>query len=694
MPPIRARITVDWSRGSKSTPAQDEIFKKGTAYMHTWSCMTFLEALANGLFYERPQNPFMFLQGCIDRVVENERAGLTGPANELPRKWDTFVSKKGLAGVPTGGGVSIGGRSGSSITMDAVSGMSYISGISSGIVDGMSAGPAESARKKRKKKRRNRKDQHLGSGKGDRPDVAPGVAEMIKSGAASVPSVSSPLKHQNNHTTKSLMPIAKTASGGDYSAVASTPSTKVVIFDFDHTIATDQIDEEILENRASVCHGNPLGNRDRVEMLNNLLGELKASGVLCGIVTYNHRDVVKLSLKTPLMSSAEFDLYRHFEEELIFCADNVDVDDCYMKYEFVSKRFLQPLRLPPSQILFLDDSKGNVEDVIENCGVEAFQVKGESGLEHKGCEWIRKWALGGVATTHASTLGIPGANHHGGGAADDGDSAKGWDAEPVIMAPKKMESRHHGRDGRPMTPDPDEEAARSPKKNRSFLSRMFKPGSRVAPQTHAPTSDYNAVAQALFASLKLSSTGAATSVSGSVHGYRNMDMLWTNPKNKKGKGGSVFIGNMTACNDRGLLSAFNISRVVNCTVDLPNTFEKETWCKYLRFDPIPGMRKAEKDGLGTIKPQAVLKVWSKLFTYIDKATASGRNVLIHSLAGVHRAGMCAAAYLMHANELDMMKAIRILQEARPKADPFKCEELGMALENLGFVFQKRRSGVT
>ena len=206
-----------------------------------------------------------------------------------------------------------------------------------------------------------------------------------------------------------------------------------------------------------------------------------------------------------------------------------------------------------------------------------------------------------------------------------------------------------------MTPNPDE-ASRPPQKNRSFLSRMFNPGTRIAPtQTQLPTSDYNAVAQALFASLKLSSTGAATSVSGSVHGYRNMDKLWTNPK-KKGKGGSLYIGNMTACNDRGLLTAFGISRVVNCTVDLPNTFEKETWCKYLRFDPIPGIRKAEKDGLGVIKPQAVLKVWSKLFNYIDKATAAGRNVLMHSFAGVHRAGMCAAAYLMHANELDMMKA--------------------------------------
>lgn len=76
MPPIRATLAVDWSRSVETTPAQDEIFKKGTAYMHTWNCVKFLEALTNGLFYERPQNPFMFLQGCIDRVVENERGGV------------------------------------------------------------------------------------------------------------------------------------------------------------------------------------------------------------------------------------------------------------------------------------------------------------------------------------------------------------------------------------------------------------------------------------------------------------------------------------------------------------------------------------------------------------------------------------------------------------------------------------------
>lgn len=144
-------------------------------------------------------------------------------------------------------------------------------------------GGPSSARKRRKKKRRNRKDK---SAKGDqdhsqdRPDVAPGVAEMIKSAAASaaVPTLPSPL---SSSYTKPAAITARAANGLPYYTIKTASSTRVVIFDFDHTIATDQIDEEILENRASVCHGKPLGNRDRVEMLNDLLGELKASGVLC-----------------------------------------------------------------------------------------------------------------------------------------------------------------------------------------------------------------------------------------------------------------------------------------------------------------------------------------------------------------------------------------------------------------------------
>ena len=55
-----------------------------------------VEALVNGLFYERPVNPFLFLQGCIDRVVENGRAGLAGPSGEQPRRWDAFISRRAM----------------------------------------------------------------------------------------------------------------------------------------------------------------------------------------------------------------------------------------------------------------------------------------------------------------------------------------------------------------------------------------------------------------------------------------------------------------------------------------------------------------------------------------------------------------------------------------------------------------------
>lgn len=82
--------------------------QKGTAYMHTWNCVKFLEALTNGLFYERPQNPFMFLQGCIDRVVENERGGLTGKRFTKENKNKTMTNNDFLGHThPHKGGVRI-----------------------------------------------------------------------------------------------------------------------------------------------------------------------------------------------------------------------------------------------------------------------------------------------------------------------------------------------------------------------------------------------------------------------------------------------------------------------------------------------------------------------------------------------------------------------------------------------------------
>ena len=45
---------------------------------------------------------------------------------------------------------------------------------------------------------------------------------------------------------------------------------------------------------------------------------------------------------------------------------------------------------------------------------------------------------------------------------------------------------------------------------------------------------------------------------------------------------------------------------------------------------------------------------------------------------------------MHAAQVDLLASIRLLRASRPRADPFGCEELGMALENLDFVFRDKR----
>ena len=70
------------------------------------------------------------------------------------------------------------------------------------------------------------------------------------------------------------------------------------------------------------------------------------------------------------------------------------------------------------------------KDVIENCGVEAFQVQGESGLERKGCDWIKRWALGGGGGGGPG----PGRGAAGGRVDHNVENAKGWDSEYVARS--------------------------------------------------------------------------------------------------------------------------------------------------------------------------------------------------------------------------------------------------------------------
>ena len=69
------------------------------------------------------------------------------------------------------------------------------------------------------------------------------------------------------------------------------------------------------------------------------------------------------------------------------------------------------------------------------------------------------------------------------------------------------------------------------------------------------------------------------------------------------------------------------------------------------------------------KPAQTQAYFEPLFRFVEEELAAGNNVLIHCLAGAHRAGTAGVACLMHLCDLETSEAIAIAQTARPAIDP-------------------------
>ena len=96
-----------------------------------------------------------------------------------------------------------------------------------------------------------------------------------------------------------------------------------------------------------------------------------------------------------------------------------------------------------------------------------------------------------------------------------------------------------------------------------------------------------------------------------------------------------------------------------------NTHEKNKDFKYLRF-PIGSSYKSPFD----MKSKAgVVRYFRVFFDFVEKAVSKGENVLIHCLAGAHRAGTTGCAWLIHANNLSVDDAIKLAKSKREIIDP-------------------------
>eukprot|EP00928_Gymnodinium_smaydae_P029175 TRINITY_DN2204_c0_g1_i2.p1 TRINITY_DN2204_c0_g1~~TRINITY_DN2204_c0_g1_i2.p1 ORF type:complete len:355 (-),score=65.21 TRINITY_DN2204_c0_g1_i2:282-1346(-) len=188
--------------------------------------------------------------------------------------------------------------------------------------------------------------------------------------------------------------------------------------------------------------------------------------------------------------------------------------------------------------------------------------------------------------------------------------------------------------------------------------------------------DFDEEARKLFKLLNLSSSGEATESASDLYGYHDLDAVWQNPRT----GGRVFIGNQTACRSRQLLQKHGITNIVNCTSDMPLYFEgKDPSISYYRFDIYKMYRQ-----LRVATPEGVLDFFLPVFEWIDEKVRKGEHVLVHCLAGAHRAGTTGVAYVMHAGNLDHKTAISACKACRPIVDP---------INNLTTLLQHLEAGI-
>jgi protein-tyrosine phosphatase len=58
-----------------------------------------------------------------------------------------------------------------------------------------------------------------------------------------------------------------------------------------------------------------------------------------------------------------------------------------------------------------------------------------------------------------------------------------------------------------------------------------------------------------------------------------------------------------------------------------------------------------------------------MFEFINEAISSGQNVLLHCLAGAHRAGTTGVACIIHFAGLNVEESVAIAKRCRPIIDP-------------------------
>ena len=112
---------------------------------------------------------------------------------------------------------------------------------------------------------------------------------------------------------------------------------------------------------------------------------------------------------------------------------------------------------------------------------------------------------------------------------------------------------------------------------------------------------------------------------------------------------------------------------MNCTHNIPN--HHEGLFKYFNF-PVGKWRQHQSDS----DPEKLKYFINTYLDFIRDGLETGDTILVHCLAGAHRAGTAAIIALMFLLDLDKSQALKAAQTARPVIEP-----IGSLAELLGIV---------
>ncbi len=132
----------------------------------------------------------------------------------------------------------------------------------------------------------------------------------------------------------------------------------------------------------------------------------------------------------------------------------------------------------------------------------------------------------------------------------------------------------------------------------------------------------------------------------------------------------LYVGGVSAADNKTVLEEHQIFRVVDCQSSASRPFQSDPRFEYLHFT-IGLWARSPKDGGGGygMAGKQVLRYMTPLWEFVDRNLGEGRNVLVHCLAGAHRAGTAGSSCLMKFGGLAKTEAVATAQKARPAINP-------------------------